>query len=57
MAMLAISQNPERVLNILRSSTCVTRTNVSRWRTGVPGRSASATLALMSLLLLAGRWR
>ena len=56
--MLAISQKPERVSNILRSSTCVTRVSGTRWRTGIArGGAASAAMAVMPLLLLAGRWR
>ncbi|MCY4728533.1 hypothetical protein NYO98_19790 [Nocardioides sp. STR2] len=54
--LLAISQKPERVLNILRSSTCVTPINDCRWDAGAARRMASVRVALMALLLLAGRW-
>ena len=57
--MLAISQNPDRVSNILRSSTAVTRVSgMPRWTTGRAARvslaSGTTTAVLMLLLLLAG---
>ena len=55
-AMLAISQKPERVSNILRSSTAVTRENGIRTGAFVAVRTAvrSIVVVLMLLLLLAG---
>jgi len=57
LAMLAISQKPERVLNILRSSTCVTRFRGTPWLTGTSRWRFSVAMAVMSLLLLVGRSR
>ena len=52
--MLAISQNPERVLNILRSSTRITRISGTGSPEVVAARSGCAAMAFMPLLLLAG---
>jgi hypothetical protein len=55
--MLAINQKPERVSNILRSSTAVMRVSGIRLVV-VPGtaRTWSAAMVLMPVLLLVG-WR
>ena len=55
--MLASSQKPERVLNILRSSTRITLTIGTGLPEVVAGRSGCAAMAFMPLLLLAGNWR
>ena len=55
--MLAMSQNPERVLTILRSSTCVTLDRGTRGRVDGSRTSWAAMVAVMAWFLLAGRWR
>ena len=59
--MLAISQKPERVSNILRSSTETTRPNGIGANAGRSGAGAEvatgAVVVLMRRLLRAGWWR
>ena len=57
MAMLAISQKPERVSNILRSSTWITRVSGTRATTAAGVRTLSAVTALMTRSRRAARWR
>ena len=58
MTMLAISQKPERVSNILRSSTPISRVSGMRARCRPLGAGAvgvvSTAMAVMLLLLLVG---
>jgi hypothetical protein len=54
--MLAISQNPERVSNILRSSTAVIRVNGIGSMVARGTRTGTAAMVLMPVLLLVG-WR
>jgi hypothetical protein len=56
MTMLAISQKPERVSNILRSSTCVTPDKGIARGVARTGKTVPAVMAVMLLLRLVG-WR
>lgn len=53
-AMLAISQNPERVSNILRSSTLVIRVSGIGATSARAVRTWPAAMAVMPVLLLVG---
>src|SRR4051794_34809982 len=55
-AMLAINQNPERVLNIFRNSTAVIRARGIGFTVVAGTRTSAAAMAVMPVLLLVG-WR